>query len=310
MESGLLEKLKNLQENFLEDVDLINNLENSQKFSMEIREKVEISKVTEVKINDASEFYRPAAIRGALVYFVMNELYKMSSFYMYSLESYLEVIVQAIKIIADEYESKEKKEEDDTSKISEEKIEEEEVADEKGEKKEEEKKKEEDEDIKELTKEEKEKIKERVKKLTQSITYESFNYVRRGLFENHKTIFSTFLCLKILENQKILKSEEINHLIYGKILSSCPPAPENVRGYLTDQMWRNSKAMDYIEELSELCDNLDHDHLHWKKWFSEEKVEEIPLPKKFKDSNEFHKLMVIRALRPDRVSSALRNFVQ
>jgi hypothetical protein len=49
---------------------LINNLENSQKFSHEIREQVAIAKVTEAKINEASEFYRPAAVRGGLIFFV------------------------------------------------------------------------------------------------------------------------------------------------------------------------------------------------------------------------------------------------
>lgn len=52
--------------------------------------------------------------------------------------------------------------------------------------------------------------------------------------------------------------------------------------------------MDYIDEISDLCENFDHDHLHWRKWFSEEKVEEIDLPKKYKDVSEFHKLMVIK----------------
>lgn len=70
---------------------------------MEIRDKVAIAKKTEVQINKTSELYRPAAVRGALIFFVMNDLYKMSSFYMYSLESFLVVIVRAIKIVADEY---------------------------------------------------------------------------------------------------------------------------------------------------------------------------------------------------------------
>ena len=74
-------------------------------------------------------------------------------------------------------------------------------------------------------------------------------------------------------------------------------------------MWKDCKSLSYIEELSDLCENFDHDHLHWRKWFSEEKVEEIDLPKKFKDVSEFHKLMVIKCMRPDRVPSALRLFV-
>ena len=108
LEKGLLDRLKNLEGEFLEDIDLINNLENSQKFSVEIREKVAFAKVTEAKINEASELYRLAAIRGALVFFVMNELHKISSFYMYSLEAFLEVIVRALQIVENEYAVKRK----------------------------------------------------------------------------------------------------------------------------------------------------------------------------------------------------------
>merc|ERR1712226_1395383 len=85
-----------------EDIELIENLEYSKKLSIEISEKVEIAKVTEKMINTSSEFYRPSAIRGALIFFLMNELYKMSSFYMYSLESYVDVIIRAIKLVAEE----------------------------------------------------------------------------------------------------------------------------------------------------------------------------------------------------------------
>ena len=104
LEKDLLNRLKNLEGNFLEDIGLINGLETSQKVSLEIRDKVETAKVTEAQINLASEFYRPAAKRGALVFFVMNELYKMNSFYKYSLEAFLVVIIRAIKVVSDEYE--------------------------------------------------------------------------------------------------------------------------------------------------------------------------------------------------------------
>ncbi len=60
---------------------------------MEIRDKVKIAKETETQINKTSEVYRPAAIRGSLIFFIMNDLYKLSSFYMYSLEAFIEVVV-------------------------------------------------------------------------------------------------------------------------------------------------------------------------------------------------------------------------
>ena len=69
--------------------------------SQEIKEKVEIAKVTEVAINDASEAYRGAASRGALVFFMMNELYKIHSFYKFSLDSFVIVVNRAIDIVAE-----------------------------------------------------------------------------------------------------------------------------------------------------------------------------------------------------------------
>lgn len=48
----------------------------------------------------------------------------------------------------------------------------------------------------------------------------------------------------------------------------------------------------------------------WKKWYQEERVEELgELPKSYKEITKFQKLLLYRALRPDRVSSALNSYV-
>jgi dynein heavy chain len=92
----------------LDDIALIENLEYSKKISIEISEKVEIAKVTEAKINETSELYRPAASRGALIYFLLSDLPKIHSFYKYSLESFIDVINRAIDEITEGMETKEK----------------------------------------------------------------------------------------------------------------------------------------------------------------------------------------------------------
>lgn len=45
-------------------------------------------------------------------------------------------------------------------------------------------------------------LNKRVEALIESITVESFNYVRRGLFEKHKLLVATMLCLRILLRKK------------------------------------------------------------------------------------------------------------
>lgn len=108
LENGLLQSLANSKGDILEDIALIEKLEFSKKLSIEIQEKVEIAKVTEVDINTASEFYRPAASRGALVFFLLNELYKIHSFYKFSLDSYVIVVKRAIRLVAEAMNKKKK----------------------------------------------------------------------------------------------------------------------------------------------------------------------------------------------------------
>jgi dynein heavy chain len=101
LEDGLLQQLAEATGDILENIELIESLERSKALSTEINLKVEIAKVTEVAINEASEAYRPAASRGALVYFMMNELTRIHSYYKFSLDSFIIVIRRAIDIVAE-----------------------------------------------------------------------------------------------------------------------------------------------------------------------------------------------------------------
>ena len=46
------------------------------------------AKITEKKINEARENYRPAAARASLLYFILNDLYKINPLYQFSLKVY------------------------------------------------------------------------------------------------------------------------------------------------------------------------------------------------------------------------------
>lgn len=62
------------QGNILEDIELIENLEETKRTAVEIEEKVAQAKVTEVSISAAREVYRPVAARGSQVYFLIDNL--------------------------------------------------------------------------------------------------------------------------------------------------------------------------------------------------------------------------------------------
>jgi dynein heavy chain len=101
LEEDLLQRLANAQGDILDDIELVENLEKSKMLSVEISEKVAIAKETQLAIYEASEAYRPAANRGALVFFLMNELFMIHSFYRFSLDSFIIVVKRAIDIVAE-----------------------------------------------------------------------------------------------------------------------------------------------------------------------------------------------------------------
>lgn len=86
LEDNLLSRLSSAEGNFLGDTALVENLETTKRTAAEIEVKVEEAKVTEVKINEARELYRPAAARASLLYFILNDLNKINPIYQFSLK--------------------------------------------------------------------------------------------------------------------------------------------------------------------------------------------------------------------------------
>ena len=55
---------------------------------MTLRKKQEIAAKTAESINITSEKYRSVAARGSLLFFLLNSLFKMHTYYIYNLEAY------------------------------------------------------------------------------------------------------------------------------------------------------------------------------------------------------------------------------
>jgi len=98
LEDALLARLSSAEGDFLKDVALVESLENTKSTAAEIEEKVKLAKLTEVEINTARENYRPAAARASLLYFIINELYKIHPMYQVSLKAFNVVFQRAIKV--------------------------------------------------------------------------------------------------------------------------------------------------------------------------------------------------------------------
>jgi len=117
------------------------------------------------------------------------------------------------------------------------------------------------------------------------------------------------LALRILLRQGKLTEQEVNHLILGKLDEKAPQMPDVLKNFIIEPIWQGVKALESISVFSNLSNSLEIDSLQWKKWFNEEKAEVADLPKAYKEIGRFHRLLLLRAMRPDRLSSALATFI-
>jgi dynein heavy chain, axonemal len=307
LERDLLHQLTTAEGDILENITLIENLESSKKISIEITEKVEIAKVTEVMINDASEAYRPAASKGALVFFLMNELYKIHSFYKFSLDAFIIVVNRAIDLVAAEMDPKKK------DKIDAADNEPNAVAEGEGENanKDEEADNdvdadEDEENINELTPRS---LKQRVEALSESICFQGFNYTRRGLLDKHRLLVATMLCLRILERKGDIAQDEVNALIKREVPLEPRAQIESLK-FMPESAWAAVIGLESVKVFSSLSSQMESEALQWRKWYQDEKAEELDLPKSCKDVSMFQRLLLLRAMRPDRLTGALTKFIE
>lgn len=54
---------------------------------------------------------------------------------------------------------------------------------------------------------------------------------------------------------------------------------------------------------------MESEALQWRKWYQDERAESCELPRAFKDISLFHRMLLLRAMRPDRLSGALTQYV-
>merc|ERR1711871_947446 len=100
LEDEILFRLASAEGDITTDVALIEALEDAKRTSNDIQAKMKISKITQEEINSASEKYRLVASRGALLFFLMNSLNRIHSYYMYSLNAFVVTFLRGIDMVS------------------------------------------------------------------------------------------------------------------------------------------------------------------------------------------------------------------
>jgi len=288
LEDDLLFKLANAPADILSDIPLITGLEKTKATAAEITAAVERGKLAETGINEAREVYRPVANQASQLYFMLLKLGRLDHMYQYSLESFVKFFRNGT---ASAMQSSE--------------------------------------------------LHLRVDSLLASVRWTIFQWVSRGLFEKHRLVFVVQLALGLLQQgasqmadlgdpddmgsasnlDKALKfpwakiQQQVGYSNDG--LHFLLRGPRKTSGEEPPAAWVSTAAWEMVQKLGDLpgFDKLPGDVAssapRFLEWFNHPTPEDEKLPLDWRelDRKPFQKLLVVRCLRPDRLTPALKQFV-
>ncbi|XP_027975100.1 dynein heavy chain 11, axonemal-like [Eumetopias jubatus] len=146
----------------------------------------------------------------------------------------------------------------------------------------------------------------RVSVLMESITYAVFLYTSRALFERDKLTFLSQMAFQILLRKKEIDPLELDFLLRFTV-EHIYLSPVD---FLTTQSWSTLKALTVLEEFRGIDRDVVGSAKQWRKWAESACPEKEKLPQEWKKKSLIQKLIILRAVRPDRMTYALRNFVE
>jgi len=154
---------------------------------------------------------------------------------------------------------------------------------------------------------------QRVLNLRESLRMTIYTWVSRGLFERHKLIFLSQLTFNLMK-RGILGDENLMNEVHFQFLMRGPKklGEENPLPWLPKTAWDSCQALGDLEEFGKFCGDLVEAAPRFREWYNHitPENEKLPLDWSSLDRTPFQKMLVVRCLRPDRMTTALTNFVR
>ncbi|XP_076016721.1 dynein axonemal heavy chain 11 [Genypterus blacodes] len=148
-------------------------------------------------------------------------------------------------------------------------------------------------------------VRTRVLTLAEAITYSVFLHTSQGLFERDKLTFLSHAAFQILLKQGLIDAEEFDFLLRFPMEAKASPVT-----FLSPHAWGAIKTISTMEGFSGLDRDMESSSNRWRKIVESKCPENERLPQDWKNKSSLQRIIILRALRPDRMTYVLRNFVE
>uniref|UniRef100_A0A087YME5 Dynein axonemal heavy chain 17 n=1 Tax=Poecilia formosa TaxID=48698 RepID=A0A087YME5_POEFO len=148
-------------------------------------------------------------------------------------------------------------------------------------------------------------LRQRVSNLIDSITFSAFQYTTRGLFECDKLTYTAQLVFQILLMNNEISPTELDFLLRYPV----QPGVTSPVDFLSSHSWGGIKSLCSMDEFKHLDRDIQGSPKRWKKFVESECPEKEKFPQDWKSKTSLQRLCMMRTLRPDRMTYAVRDFV-
>lgn len=296
LEDKLLAGLAASEGDILEDIELIQSLEQTKATAVEVATKVQQAHVTGARLTAAREVFRPVAARGAAMYFIMDSLPLLNRVYCYSMANFMQLLKRGMDACSgggriSDSDAEEEGDDSITTTGGGSTAE---------------------------TPGNGDNIQKKVIKLTKLITASFYSEVCQGLFEKHKLSVAVQLAFTVLKERGELALLKWTYLLKGSSSSISAAAPLHTvsstilapEWLQRGGAWTRLLALSLLEGFASIPEEIaSSGSKRWKEWMECSLPEETPLPGEWKRASHLDKLLILKALRPDRLAPAFYNFV-
>ncbi|XP_039204062.1 dynein heavy chain 12, axonemal isoform X2 [Crotalus tigris] len=152
-------------------------------------------------------------------------------------------------------------------------------------------------------------LEKRLRYLNDHFTYNLYCNVCRSLFEKDKLLFSFLLCCNLLMARKEIEHQEFMFLLTGGVgLKSKFKNPDP--SWLQDKSWDEICRASDMSAFKGLRNHVTSQPNEWRNIYDSKEPQNVPLPTPWNtDLNEIKKMIILRCLRPDKITPAITTFV-